>query len=85
MRLYSDESSVAGAAHPFYTRLNQILDEHDFDGYVEGRGGSCVATHIDLCFACRCRLPIAIGDSVVREIDRVDCYSPVGPTNQSND
>jgi transposase len=23
------------AAHPFYTRLNQILDEHDFDGYVE--------------------------------------------------
>jgi hypothetical protein len=22
------------AAHPFYTRLNQILDEHDFDGYV---------------------------------------------------
>ena len=24
-------------AHPFYTRLNQILDEHDFDGYVEGR------------------------------------------------
>jgi len=24
------------AAHPFYTRLNQILDEHAFDGYVEG-------------------------------------------------
>jgi len=24
------------AGHPFYTRLNQILDEHDFDGYVEG-------------------------------------------------
>jgi transposase len=24
------------AAHPFYTRLNQILDEHDFDRYVEG-------------------------------------------------
>jgi transposase len=24
------------AAHPFYTRLNQILDEHDFDEYVEG-------------------------------------------------
>jgi transposase len=23
------------AAHPFYTRLNQILDTHDFDGYVE--------------------------------------------------
>ena len=24
------------AAHPFYTRLNQILDKHDFHGYVEG-------------------------------------------------
>jgi transposase len=25
------------AAHPFYTRLNQILDTHDFDGFVEDR------------------------------------------------
>jgi transposase len=24
------------AAHPFYTRLNQILEEHDFDGHIEG-------------------------------------------------
>ena len=24
------------ASHPFYTRLNQILDKHDVDGYVEG-------------------------------------------------
>jgi transposase len=24
------------AAHPFYTRLNQILGTHAFDGYVEG-------------------------------------------------
>jgi len=24
------------AAHPFYTRLNQILDQDDFDQYVEG-------------------------------------------------
>jgi transposase len=24
------------AAHPFYARLNQILDQRDFDGYVEG-------------------------------------------------
>ena len=24
------------AAHPFYARLNQILDQHDFDGHVEG-------------------------------------------------
>jgi transposase len=25
------------AGHPFYARLNQLLDQHDFDGYVEGR------------------------------------------------
>jgi len=24
------------AAHPFYTRLNHILEKHDFDDYVEG-------------------------------------------------
>jgi transposase len=24
------------AGHPFYARLNQLLDQHDFDGYVEG-------------------------------------------------
>jgi transposase len=24
------------AGHPFYARLNQILDQHGFDGYVEG-------------------------------------------------
>jgi transposase len=24
------------AAHPFYARLNRILDQHDFDGFVEG-------------------------------------------------
>jgi len=24
------------AAHPFYARLNQILDQHDFDRHVEG-------------------------------------------------
>jgi transposase len=24
------------AAHPFYARLNEILDQHDFDGFVEG-------------------------------------------------
>ena len=28
--------------------------------------------HIDACFACRRRLPVAIGDSVVRGINRVD-------------
>jgi transposase len=24
------------AAHPFYERLNALLDEHDFDAFVEG-------------------------------------------------
>jgi hypothetical protein len=32
------------AAHPFYTRLNQILDTHDFDGYVEGLSERFYAT-----------------------------------------
>jgi hypothetical protein len=31
-----------------------------------------VATHIDICFACRFRLPIAIGDSVVPVVEPVD-------------
>jgi hypothetical protein len=30
------EDLPRSAAHPFYTRLNQILDQQDFDGYVEG-------------------------------------------------
>ena len=28
-------SHTGPAAHPCYTRLNQILDKHEFDGYVE--------------------------------------------------
>ena len=24
------------AGHPFYTRLNQMLDQYEFDGFVEG-------------------------------------------------
>ena len=34
MWLASDDLSRS-AAHPFYARLNQILDKHDFAGYVE--------------------------------------------------
>jgi transposase len=30
------EDLPRSAAHPFYARLNQILDHHDFDGFVEG-------------------------------------------------
>jgi transposase len=30
------EDLPRSTAHPFYRRLNQILDQHDFDGYVEG-------------------------------------------------
>jgi hypothetical protein len=29
------EDLTRSAAHPFYRRLNQIFDQHDFDGYVE--------------------------------------------------
>jgi hypothetical protein len=31
----STQDLQRSAAHPFYTRLNQILDQ-DFDGFVEG-------------------------------------------------
>jgi hypothetical protein len=31
------------AAHPFYTRLNHILEQHDFDEYVEGLCVRCYA------------------------------------------
>lgn len=30
------EDLPQSAAHPFYARLNHILDQHDFDGFVEG-------------------------------------------------
>ena len=30
------EDMPRSAAHSFYARLNQILDQHDFDGFVEG-------------------------------------------------
>jgi hypothetical protein len=29
------EDLPRSAGHPFYTRLNQILDQADFNGYVE--------------------------------------------------
>ena len=31
----STQDLPRSAAHPFYVRLNQILDQHDFDGFVE--------------------------------------------------
>jgi hypothetical protein len=53
-----------------------VLVEDLIQSRVERMGGArgrwWVATHIEACFACRRRLPIAIGDSVVRRIDRVD-------------
>lgn len=36
------------------------------------RGRSCVTTHIGVCSSPHRRLPIAMRDSVVRVIDRVD-------------
>ena len=34
------------AAHPFYARLNQILDQANFDGYVEALGQRFYADEI---------------------------------------
>jgi hypothetical protein len=39
------------AAHPFYARLNQILNRHDFDGFVEGFASGFMRTRADR--ACR--------------------------------
>ena len=32
--------------HPFYQRLNQVLDEHRFDDFVEGQCASFYATTV---------------------------------------
>jgi transposase len=47
------------AAHPFYARLNQILDTADFDGYVESL---CQRFYAD-----------EIGDLVCRPDATFDC------------
>ena len=31
-----DPGTATERRHPFYARLNQILEQHDFDGFVEG-------------------------------------------------
>ena len=40
----SDPGFAALAAHPFYARLNQILDQQGFDGFV---GGLCARFYAD--------------------------------------
>ena len=40
------EDLPRSAAHPLYTRLNQILDAHDFDEYVEGRCARSTRTKV---------------------------------------
>jgi len=36
--IWIPQASLAkGASHPFYERLNQLLEESRFDGFVEGR------------------------------------------------
>lgn len=37
---------VTPAGHPFYQRLNQLLERHDFDPFVEGRCESFYAAHV---------------------------------------
>jgi hypothetical protein len=53
-----------------------VLVEDLIQSRVERMGGAARQVvgcpHIEACFACRRRLRIAIGDSVVRRIDRVD-------------
>lgn len=37
---------VTPAGHPFYQRLNQLLERHDFDPFVEGRCESFYTAHV---------------------------------------
>ena len=37
------------AGHPFYERLNQILDEHDFDSFVEDKCRQFYAAERPVC------------------------------------
>jgi hypothetical protein len=46
------------AAHPFYTRLNQLLDKHDFDSYVEDL---CQRFYADEIGARACRRHVTSG------------------------
>jgi len=42
-KMWIPQASLAkGARHPFYQRLNQLLEESRFDAFVEGRGRSKV-------------------------------------------
>jgi hypothetical protein len=64
---------IEALAQSFDVSVKAMLLENLIELRVEGmRGRSWVATHIEACFACRLRLPIAIGDSVVRGTDCVD-------------
>jgi hypothetical protein len=41
----ANELPVTGG-HPFYQRLNQVLDTHQFDAFVEGQCATFYATTI---------------------------------------
>ena len=56
-----------GAAHPFYTRLNQILDQHDFEG--TSRDSASDSTPMTAGQACRQALLPVAADRVLRGLD----------------
>ena len=36
-QIWVEEKALAkGPSHPFYQRLNEVLERHGFDGFVEG-------------------------------------------------
>lgn len=45
--LFVDAGQLArGPGHPFYRRLNQLLDKHDFDAFVESECSQYYADHV---------------------------------------
>lgn len=73
---WSTDIGVESLAESFDVTIEVVLVEDLIQPCENGcaalRGRSVVDIHIDVCFARARRLPIAIGDSVVRGIDPVD-------------
>ena len=74
------------AAHPFYTRLNQILDEHHSDQYVEGlcqRATIRISIESDPALFRPHDAPLVLGDST--RLTRDTGWAPEIPLDRTLD
>ena len=63
-----DQDLPRSAAHPLYSRLNQILDQHHFDRFVEGLAGD--STPRRAVRGCRPAAFSAAADRLFRRVGR---------------